>query len=156
MSFAIIGVFLHVFHSIYDNGWLWANQLGMFLAVPLLLMYKGKQGGFMTRLFNRKDSILFPLLLALFLILSACTASPSEDKVDSGDVDKGDLKSVSADPQETFDSIEPIDQTSPPEPKPYEGDLELSVIGATGFTSVQLELKDAANKDSETVQILEA
>lgn len=111
-------------------------------------------GGYMTRLFNRKDSILFPLLLALFLILSACSAHTPNGKVDSGDVDtEEELKSVSADPQETFD---PIEQTAPPEPKRYEGNLELPVIGATGFTSVQLELKDAASQSSKTVQILEA
>nr|WP_106780804.1 TraX family protein [Lysinibacillus timonensis] len=44
LSFAVIGIFLHVVHSVYDYGWLWLNQLGMFLAVPLLLLYKGKQG----------------------------------------------------------------------------------------------------------------
>ncbi|KGR80062.1 SH3 domain-containing protein [Ureibacillus manganicus] len=101
----------------------------------------------MTRIFSRKDTILFPLLLALFLLLSAC--STSNDKVDLEE----DLKSVSASPQET---IPTIDQNSTPIPKPYVGDLELPVIGATGFTSVQLELKDAASQDSETVQLLEA
>nr|WP_106780803.1 M15 family metallopeptidase [Lysinibacillus timonensis] len=112
----------------------------------------------MTRLFNQKNTLLFPLLLALLLLLSACSnsSSSSNDEVDTVDSDTEDLKSVSADPQETFELPEPIEQDSAPEPKPYEGDLELPVIGATGFTSVQLELKDAASKDSKTVQLLEA
>ncbi|HWL23261.1 MAG TPA: M15 family metallopeptidase [Ureibacillus sp.] len=102
----------------------------------------------MTRLFNRKDSILFPLLMALFFLLSACSTSNGE----VGEIDqKEDIKATS---QELIPTV--AEQTPPPEPKSYEGDLELPVIGATGFTSVQLELKDAASEDSETVQILKA
>ena len=68
ISFAIIGIFLHVIHSIYDYGWLWANQLGMFLAVPLLLMYKGKQGR-KSKILKWGFYIFYPLhLLILYYI----------------------------------------------------------------------------------------
>lgn len=68
LSFAIIGVFLHVAHYIYDYGWLWANQLGMFLAVPLLLLYKGKQGK-KSKFLKWGFYIFYPLhLLLLYYI----------------------------------------------------------------------------------------
>jgi len=102
----------------------------------------------MTTLFSRKDSILFPLLLAFIFLLSACSASSSSNEVE----DNEDLNNEIATPKEKIPTV-----VQPPTPKPerYEGDLELPVIGATGFTSVQLELKESASQDSRTLQLLE-
>ncbi|CAM5199784.1 D-alanyl-D-alanine dipeptidase OS=Ureibacillus acetophenoni OX=614649 GN=SAMN05877842_10917 PE=4 SV=1 [Ureibacillus acetophenoni] len=102
----------------------------------------------MTRLFSRKDSILFPLLLAFIFLLSACSTSSSTIEVD----DNEDLNNEIATPEE---KIPTVVQPPTPKPEPYEGDLELPVIGATGFTSVKLELKESASQDSRTLQILE-
>lgn len=101
----------------------------------------------MTKLYRRKDTLMFLLLFALILLLSAC--SNSNDKVDMVE----DLKTVSQSPEEMIPTIE---QDSPSELKHYVGNLELPVISATGFTSVPLELKKTADHASETVQILEA
>lgn len=43
-SFAVIGILFHIIPSIREIGWTQAYQLGIFLAVPLLLLYKGRQG----------------------------------------------------------------------------------------------------------------
>ncbi|SOC40878.1 TraX family protein [Ureibacillus acetophenoni] len=68
ISFAVIGVLFHVTHRIYDFGWLWLNQLGMFLAVPLLLLYKGKQGK-KSKILKWGFYIFYPLhLLLLYYI----------------------------------------------------------------------------------------
>jgi D-alanyl-D-alanine dipeptidase len=55
-------------------------------------------------------------------------------------------------------STTPIDsnENEPEESKPYEGDLELPVDGATGYASVSLELKASPNSDSNTIETLEA
>ncbi|MFY3790742.1 TraX family protein [Ureibacillus sp. MALMAid1270] len=67
LSFSVIGV-LHVAHSIYDYGWLWANQLAIFLAIPLLLLYKGKQGK-KSKILKWGFYIFYPLhLLLLYYI----------------------------------------------------------------------------------------
>jgi len=44
LSFAVIGILFHIIPSIREIGWTQAYQLGIFLAVPLLLLYKGRQG----------------------------------------------------------------------------------------------------------------
>ncbi|SOC40881.1 M15 family metallopeptidase [Ureibacillus acetophenoni] len=100
----------------------------------------------MTRLLRRKNAILFPLLLALISLVTACSNSTNVE-------DMEDSKSVSESPE---DKIPTTVQIPPPTPEHYVGDLELPVIGATGFTSVQLELKEAASLESETVQLLDA
>ena len=44
ISFAVIGTALHIIPAIVHMGWGHANQMGIFLAIPLLLMYKGRRG----------------------------------------------------------------------------------------------------------------
>lgn len=40
--------------------------------------------------------------------------------------------------------------------EPYKGDLELPIIGATGYTPIALDLKNSANTESETLEVMEA
>lgn len=62
--------------------------------------------------------------------------------------------------EENLTEIEPKEdepyENEPNKSEQYVGDLELPVIGATGYTSVALDLKTSANLDSETIEILEA
>lgn len=44
LSFAVIGTLFHIIPSISENGWTQSYQIGIFLTVPLLLLYKGRQG----------------------------------------------------------------------------------------------------------------
>jgi len=44
LSFAVIGILFHIIPSISEIGWTQSYQIGIFLAVPLLLIYKGRQG----------------------------------------------------------------------------------------------------------------
>jgi hypothetical protein len=44
LSFAIIGILFHIIPSISEIGWTQSYQIGIFLAMPLLLFYKGRQG----------------------------------------------------------------------------------------------------------------
>ena len=94
---------------------------------------------------NKRKLIVFvSLVLALVYMITAYYNSINEDGVEN-------LESVI--PQESEPVLEP---TTPPTPKKYVGNLELPVIGATGYTSITLDLKTSANPDSETIKILEA
>ena len=44
LSFAIIGILFHIIPSSKEIGWTQSYQIGIFLAMPLLLFYKGRQG----------------------------------------------------------------------------------------------------------------
>jgi len=105
----------------------------------------------MKRLIRRKFIVFITLMIALIFMLIAYL-NPSKIN------EFKDLKSVIPSTQES-QVLEPkptIELTPPTSPKKYEGDLELPVMGATGYTSIALDLKTFANPDSKTIEVLEA
>lgn len=68
ISFAVIGTALHIIPSIIHLGWGQANQLGIFLAIPLLLLYKGRQGR-KSKFMKWAFYIFYPLHLMILYIL---------------------------------------------------------------------------------------
>lgn len=44
LSFSVIGIFAFLIPTIHNSGWPHAFQFGIFLAIPLLYLYNGKQG----------------------------------------------------------------------------------------------------------------
>ncbi|MEH7236440.1 M15 family metallopeptidase [Bacillus sp. JJ1562] len=83
-------------------------------------------------------------LISLVFVLTACSSTVVEEPI----VEETLAPVQVSDPLE---ELEPI-----PTPVKYEGDLELPVNGATGYASIGLNLKTSPNKDSETVETLEA
>jgi hypothetical protein len=68
ISFAVIGIVFHIIPSIINLGWGQLNQLGIFLAIPILVMYKGRRGkksNFMKWGFY----VFYPLHLILLYLL---------------------------------------------------------------------------------------
>jgi len=68
ISFAVIGIVFHLIPSINNLGWGQLNQLGIFLAIPLLAIYKGRRGrksNFMKWGFY----VFYPLHLVLLYLL---------------------------------------------------------------------------------------
>lgn len=68
ISFAVIGIFLHVIPKVISLGWDQLNQLAILLAIPLLAMYKGGRGrksNFMKWAFY----VFYPLHLILLYLL---------------------------------------------------------------------------------------
>lgn len=84
--------------------------------------------------------------MSFLLVLAACSNVTEEATVEES------VEAV-ANVQETvpLEELEPI-----PTPEKYEGDLELPINGATGYTSVDLNLKTSPNQDSETIETLNA
>ncbi|WP_099354817.1 M15 family metallopeptidase [Fredinandcohnia onubensis] len=84
--------------------------------------------------------------ISFLLVLAACSNVTEEATVEES------VEAV-ANVQETvpLEELEPI-----PTPEKYEGDLELPINGATGYTSVDLNLKTSPNQDSETIETLNA
>lgn len=81
ISFSVIGIFLLILPSVtnlgfidYSSpGWNW-YQLGIFLAIPFLILYNGKRGKkskFMTRFFY----VFYPLHLLFIYVLRLCADS---------------------------------------------------------------------------------
>ncbi|WP_010676975.1 TraX family protein [Bacillus timonensis] len=67
ISFVIIGIFAHLIPQIINMGWHHAYQIGIFLAIPLLLMYKGRRGQKST-LLKWGFYIFYPLHLTVFIL----------------------------------------------------------------------------------------
>ena len=100
----------------------------------------------MKRLTRRKLIIFVTLVLVLIFLTSAYLDLIQEAEID-------DSESVVPSTKEPEPNME---LTPPHTPQPYELDLELPVIGATGYASIALDLKKSANSESETLKILEA
>ncbi|MEH7381399.1 M15 family metallopeptidase [Bacillus sp. JJ1533] len=83
-------------------------------------------------------------LISLVFVLTACSSTVVEEPI---------VEEALAPVQETdpLEELEPI-----PTPVKYEGDLELPINGATGYTSIDLNLKSSPNIDAETVETLKA
>jgi D-alanyl-D-alanine dipeptidase len=99
----------------------------------------------MTKSNKRKLIVLVTILLALAIMITTCI-NPS----DEGEIEEP--KNVPSTP-EAKPTVKPTPQ---PSPQQYLGELELPVIGATGYTSIALDLKTTANSESETIEKLEA
>ncbi len=99
----------------------------------------------MTRLISKKFIVLITLGLALVMMLTACADQSGKEIMEDSE------KTIAT--QEPKTTPEP---TPPPLPQPYKGNLELPVMGATGYASIATDLKTSANVDSETIEILKA
>ncbi|WP_099361791.1 TraX family protein [Fredinandcohnia onubensis] len=68
ISFVLIGIFAHLIPQIINMGWHHAYQIGIFLAIPLLLMYKGRRGR-KSNLLKWGFYVFYPLhLIVLYII----------------------------------------------------------------------------------------
>jgi len=96
---------------------------------------------------NKRKLIVFvTLVLALVFIIITYFNPSNKDRVE-------DSENVIPSTQE----LEPVVELAPPPmPEKYVGNLELPIIGATGYSSVALDLKVSVNPDSETLKTLEA
>jgi len=68
ISFAVIGIVLHVIPKIINLGWDQLNQLAILFAIPLLAMYKGRQGR-KSKLMKWGFYVFYPLHLLLLYLL---------------------------------------------------------------------------------------
>lgn len=95
---------------------------------------------------------LIALITIIVFLLIACANKTSEDHSainESPPAVSDTEKDLSSTPK---DSIE----NEPEESKPYDGNLELPVNGATGYASVNLELKASPNSEAKTIELFEA
>ncbi|MCS0543527.1 SH3 domain-containing protein, partial [Aeromonas veronii] len=84
--------------------------------------------------------------MSFLLVLVACSNVTEEATVEES------VEAVAnVEENVPLEELEPI-----PTPEKYEGDLELPINGATGYASVDLNLKTAPNVDSETIETLNA
>ena len=68
ISFAVIGIVLHVIPKVINLGWDQLNQLAILLAIPVLAMYKGRQGR-KSKLMKWGFYVFYPLHLILLYLL---------------------------------------------------------------------------------------
>ncbi len=85
------------------------------------------------------------------MVLSACSGSNEQTETNES-------KTASSSSTAEAGTSEEAAVVRPEESEPllYEGDLELPVNGATGYASVRMDLKAAADAGSETISALEA
>ncbi|MDR4890043.1 M15 family metallopeptidase [Fredinandcohnia sp. QZ13] len=83
-------------------------------------------------------------LISLVFVLTACSSTVVEEPI---------VEEAIAPVQET-DSLEELEPI--PTPVKYEGDLELPINGATGYTSIDLNVMSSPTLESETVETLRA
>lgn len=82
--------------------------------------------------------------ISFLLVLSACSNDITK-------VEESVEAAVNVQEKAPLEELKPI-----PTPEKYEGDLELPINGATGYTSVNLNLKTSPNINSETTETLTA
>ncbi|MCC3356882.1 M15 family metallopeptidase [Bacillus sp. REN16] len=83
-------------------------------------------------------------LISLVFVLAACSSTVVEEPI---------VEETVAPIQE----VDPLEELEPiPTPVKYEGDLELPVNGATGYASIDLNVKASSNTESDTVVTLTA
>ncbi|CEG28762.1 D-alanyl-D-alanine carboxypeptidase family protein [Bacillus sp. B-jedd] len=104
---------------------------------------------------SNKDNtkLLFVLLIvtAMMMILTACKTQgvnpPTNDQAASTENDReANTNPSKKEPPEKKEQVR----------KPYIGELELPVAGATGYASVPLELKASASSEAKTIEKVEA
>ncbi|MEH7222973.1 M15 family metallopeptidase [Bacillus sp. JJ1566] len=86
-------------------------------------------------------------LISLVFVLTACSSSVVGEPI----VEEAKEAFVPVQEPAPLEELEPI-----PTPVNYKGDLELPIDGATGYASIDLNLKTSPAKDSETVEMLKA
>ena len=92
------------------------------------------------------------------VVLSACSGSDEQTETEESE-SATTSSAVEAVTSEEITSVEEdtaVVQPEEPEPLVYEGSLKLPVNGATGYASVRMDLKAAADAGSETISALEA
>lgn len=107
---------------------------------------------------RRKLIILGGLVVVLALMLTAYFRQSGDGEFKGSE----DVASSSTQTSEsTADSASAVDsssiassETSVTTPQKYVGDLELPVVGATGYASIDLNLRKAADISSETIEVL--
>lgn len=91
------------------------------------------------------------------MVLSACSGSDEQTETEeskSASANSAVKEAASSETSKEEDTA--VVQPEEPEPLVYEGSLELPVNGATGYASVRMDLKAAADAGSETISALEA
>ncbi|SFE06020.1 SH3 domain-containing protein [Trichococcus pasteurii] len=91
------------------------------------------------------------------VVLSACSGSDEQTETEeskSASANSAVKEAASSETSKEEDTA--VVQPEEPEPLVYEGSLELPVNGATGYASVRMDLKAAADAGSETISALEA
>ena len=91
------------------------------------------------------------------MVLSACSGSDEQTETEeskSASANSAVKEAASSETSKEEDAA--VVQPEEPEPWVYEGSLELPVNGATGYASVRMDLKAAADAGSETISALEA
>lgn len=91
------------------------------------------------------------------VVLSACSGSDEQTETEeskSASANSAVKEAASSETSKEEDTT--VVQPEEPEPLVYEGSLELPVNGATGYASVRMDLKAAADAGSETISALEA
>ena len=91
------------------------------------------------------------------VVLSACSGSDEQTETEeskSASANSTVKEAASSETSKEEDTA--VVQPEEPEPLVYEGSLELPVNGATGYASVRMDLKAAADAGSETISALEA
>ena len=91
------------------------------------------------------------------VVLSACSGSDEQTETEeskSASANSAVKEAASSETSKEEDAA--VVQPEEPEPLVYEGSLELPVNGATGYASVRMDLKAAADAGSETISALEA
>ncbi|WP_316568808.1 hypothetical protein [Neobacillus sp. YIM B06451] len=104
-------------------------------------------------MFNCKNKSLLALLMVIILALAACTAKPDGER--SGNDRQTPPAAEDQETNSNSSKKEPAEKVTV-ESKPYQGELELPIEGATGYTSVALELKASANPDAKTIETMKA
>ncbi|WP_059170417.1 M15 family metallopeptidase [Bacillus sp. FJAT-27445] len=104
-------------------------------------------------MFNSKNKSLPAFLMVFILILAACTTKPDGER--SGNDRQTPPAAEDQETNSNASKKEPAEKEAV-ERKPYIGELELPVEGATGYTSVALELKASANPDAKTIETMKA
>jgi D-alanyl-D-alanine dipeptidase len=102
----------------------------------------------------RKYKVLWVMAIGSFMILllASCVNRTSQDN--DADSETNPVKSIK---EHSLRNVQKdIIKEVPEESKPYVGELELPVNGATGYASVNLELKDSPASDSKTAGTVHA
>ncbi|MFJ7616108.1 hypothetical protein ACIQXX_25870 [Bacillus cereus] len=100
--------------------------------------------------YKKYNIILWMSMIAIILILlTACVNDKSVQTFKAKDINSAINKKDSN--ETTTNSLKKYKEN-----KAYIGDLELPISGATGYASVNLELKASANVDSNTLNVYEA
>ncbi|MFT4416675.1 M15 family metallopeptidase [Fredinandcohnia humi] len=99
---------------------------------------------------SKSSSIKLIAFISLLLILTACVNNTEV-------VTEGTIVKEAEETLANIEEVDPLEELEPiPTPLPYEGNLELPVMGATGYTSIDLNVKASPNINSDSMEVLKA